>query len=183
MSRPTPFSLLRLLGAVLLAALVVASPAAAQSDDDELGSYIHEGTCEALGATVEEIEDLERDHHDDHDDDDRREHERIWDRIGGGDPRPETLWAEDDDVDMSLDALMGGEYVITIHEDDDEDSTVIACGAITGEVDADGGLLVDLEEIDDSGFEGRAYLMPEDDDDDDETEIHIGVWEVAGAGV
>lgn len=183
MTGRTPLSLLRMLGAVLLAALLIASPAAAQDDDDELGTYIHEGTCEALGDKVEDIEDLDREHRDDDDDDDRRDRDRVWDRIGGDDPRPETLWADDDDVDMGLDALMAGEYVITVHADDDEDSDVIACGAITGEADADGGLLIDLAEVEDSGYEGRAYLMPEDDDDDDETEISLGVWEVAGAGV
>lgn len=190
MTPRTPFMLLRLAGALLLAMLMMASPAAAQDDDDdngdEFGSYIHEGTCDALGDTVEELEDLEldhREHGDDDDDDDQRDRDRIWELIGGEDPRPEQLWAEDDDVDMAFDEMTGGEYALVVHADEDEASDVIACGAITGDVDEDGGLLIDLEEVDDSGYEGRAYLMPEDGDDDDETEIFIGVWEVQGAGV
>ena len=187
MTGPTPLTLLRVLGAALLAMLVFASPATAQ-DDDELGSYIHEETCDSLGNEVEEIEDLELNHHnddDDDDDDDRRDHDRIWQRIGGEDTQPERLWAEDDDVDMSLQELMDGEFVITVHEADDNDSAVIVCGAITGEPDQDGGLLIDLEEAEDSGFEGRAYLVPDnddDDDDDDDTDVYIGVWEVQPAG-
>jgi hypothetical protein len=182
-------TLLRPLGVALLALLLLATPAVADDDahddddhhatgtaatsgaSDELGSYVHEGTCDAIGATVEEIDDLELD---DDDDDDR-----IWQRIGRDQPMPDRLWADDDDVDTSLQALMGGEHVITVHADEDSDSPVIACGAIAGELDADGGLLIDLAEVDGSGYAGRAYLIP--DDDDNETDIDLGVWEAVPA--
>lgn len=161
--------LLRALAVALMASLARAMPAVA--NDDDLGTYVHEGTCDTIRSKVEEIDDLDLD-----DDDDR-----IWQRIGGGDPLPDRFWAEDDDVDMSLQSLIDGEYVITVHEHEDSDAPVITCGAIAGELEAGGGLLIDLEEADGSGFEGRASLIPDDDDDDDETDIDIGVWETAAA--
>ncbi len=170
--RGTRFSLIRLFGVMLLALLAFASPAAADDhDDDEFGSYVHEGTCDALGNKVDDIEDLEQDDEDE-----------IWAVIGQDGDQPDALWGEDDDVDMSLDELMSGEYVVTVHEDDDSDSAVIACGDISGDLDDQGGLLINLDEVDGSRYEGRAYLIPDDDDDDDDTDITLGVWEVQAAG-
>jgi hypothetical protein len=168
--RGTRCSLLRLVGVTLLAMLAFASPATAvDHDDDEFGSYVHEGTCDALGSKVDDIEDLEQD-----------DEEEIWAVIGQDEDQPDALWGEDDDVDMSLDELMSGEYVVTVLEDDDSDSAVIACGAIAGDLDDHGGLMIDLDEVDGSGYEGLAYLVPDDDDED--TDITLGVWEVQAAG-
>jgi hypothetical protein len=215
--RPKPL-FLRLLGIVLLATMLGASPVAAEHDDDHddhgtstavsghddddddhddhggsatatagadadrFGSYLHRGTCDAVGEKVEDIEGLGEDRDDSRDDD----HARVWERIGQGEERPEPFWADDDDLDQALDALTGEEHVITVHETTDASSPVIACGAVTGEPDADGALQIDLEEVDDSGFEGRAYVIADDDDDDDDgegTDVYIGVWEVQPAGV
>lgn len=190
MTRTTPLFPLRLLGAVLLAMMVFASPVAADDDDDDdgMGSYIHQGTCNELGDEVEDIENLDGWHEeDDDDDDDRDDYTRIWERIQGEGDAPERFWAdEDDDVDEALDQLMASDHVITVHETEDNDSPVLVCGAISGDLDDNGGLLIDLEEYEDSGYEGRAYLIPDeddDDDDDDDTEVNIGVWEVQAAGV
>lgn len=212
--------LLRMLGVALLAVLLLATPAMAQDDndddddghqhstetmtddddddrdgdhhgtatagsnDDSFGAFIRAGTCEAPGDVVEDIGDLENDEDD------------AWRVIGGDDPAPEVVYDEDEDIGQTIDELTGGEFVVTIHERENPDSTMIACGAITGEVDADGTLLIDLDEVDDSGFEGRAHFGPDDadadddhDDDDhddkgnaDQTEVTVGVWEVAPAG-
>lgn len=200
----TRFSfLLRALAVALLAALVLAMPAAADDhdhdddddhahgtatttatsgsgDDDRFGAFIHAGTCEAPGDVVEEIDEL---------DDDRDDDDAVWQRIGGDDPAPEVLYDEDEDIGQTVDELTAGEFVVAVHEGEGADSPIIACGAITGEVGADGSLVIDLDEVDDSGFEGRAHLAPDDDsddddnnDDDDQTEVTVGLWEVTTPG-
>lgn len=184
MAKFSVFSLLRLIGAVTLSVLAIGVTVAAQDDDhQELGLYIHAGTCDELGERVAEIGELELDHHGDDNDDDDRDRERVWERVGGDEPRPDRLWAEEDDVHLTLDELVSGQYVITVHAAESARSDVLACGAIGGEVDADGGLLIDIQEANGSGYEGRAYLIPDPDPEDpNETDIYIGLWEAQGAG-
>lgn len=175
--------LVRMLSVVALATMGFASPALADDDDDiEFGAYIYEGTVDDYGdRPIEEVGELEsvRDDDDD-DDDDVRE---IWGRIGDDDPAPDPLYGEDDeDIDLTIEQLTSEPHVLVVHADEDHDSPVIAIGAIEGEIGEDGTLLIDLEEVDGSGYEGRAYFEP-DDDDDDETEVTIGIWEVQPAGV
>ena len=38
------------------------------------------------------------------------------------------------------------------------------------------GLLIELDEVDESGWEGRAFIHPDDDDDDDELEFVVGIY-------
>ena len=85
--------------------------------------------------------------------------------------------------DMPL--MMATPHVLVVHEGESYRTPVVAIGAIEGELGDDGTLLIDLNEVDNSGYEGRAYFEPDDDDDDDddEVEVTVGIWEVQAAGV
>lgn len=162
-----------------LAAFAFATPVFADDDDDnELGAYIYEGTVDSFGdRPVEDIGDLDSLHDDDDDIDD------VWNVVGGGDPVPNPLWGDDDeDVDFTIEQLTASPHVLVIHASESTSSPVVAVGAIEGEVGSDGSLMIELEEVDNSGFEGRAHFHLDDDDDDD-TEVTIGVWQVQAAGV
>lgn len=190
--------LIRMLAVLALAMFAFANPALAQDDDDddtEYGAFIYEGTVDDYGdSPVEDLEGLEptRDDDDDDNDDDRD----VWDVIGNDDPEPDPLYGEDDeDIDPTIDELTSEPHVLVIHADDNPDSDVIAISAIEGDLDDEDGLMIDLEEVDDSGFEGRAYFQPDNDDDDDDddgnddddgddqTDVTIGIWEVTAQGV
>jgi hypothetical protein len=142
-------------------------------DDDRYGAYVYAGTVEAIddATVVDDIGELERD------DDDNL---RAWELIGNGQDVPSELYFEDEDLedDVSLDDLTGESHLIVVHESDDTDSPIIAVGVIEGDVDENGGILIQLEEHDASGFEGRAWVGPEldDDDDDDDVDIVVGIY-------
>ncbi len=171
--------MVRTLSVLALAVFAFATPVLAD-DDDEFGAYIYEGTVDDFGdRPVEEIGELDSLWDDDGDDVDD-----VWRVIGGDDPAPNPLWGEDDeDVDLTIEELTATPHVLVVHEGESTSTPVIAIGAIEGEVGADGTLMIDLEEVDGSGFEGRAHFAPDHDDDDDETDVTVGVWQVQAAGV
>lgn len=161
-----------LAGGMLLAAGAIA-PATIVSadDDDEWGAYVYAATCDDLNpdAIIEDVGDLELV-------DDSDDMDEYWTVLGADQDSPSELYAEDDDIDdVTLDDLVNESHAIAVHAEDDRNSDVIACGNIDGTVD-DGFLLFDLQEVDGSGFEGRAYLTPDDDDDDDDVDSVVGVW-------
>lgn len=166
-------------GALLLGTTAFAIPASpvAADDDDDFGAYIYEASCDNLDPDkiIKDVGDL----------DDESESSKEWMRLGQGADFPSEFHAEDEDLDdITLDDLTGSEHAVAAHASDSKDADVIACGDITGEV-KDGTLLIDLHEVDDSGFEGRAYFAPEEDDDDNELEVTTGIWpagEVAPLG-
>lgn len=167
--RRTSFA--RITGAVGLSLALSLGATAAYADDDEPEAYLYEGTCAEIEAAtvVEDITDL------DEDDDDVREH---WEFIGNGQDMPEGLLAEEDDVDDvdSVEALVDGDYAVVVHETESRDSAVLVCGDIEGDVEND-SLLIELDEVDGSGFEGRAFMHPDDDDDDDDDiEFVVGIY-------
>lgn len=171
MTRRFVLAATRVLGIALLTMAAFAVPAYAQDDDDDdqFGTYIHEGTCDSLGNSLDDIGDLERD-------------ENVWNVIGQGESNPGTVYGEDEDISQTVDDLTGADHVVVVHERDDRDSPVIACGAITGTADENGELLITLDEVEGSGFQGSAHFGPEqDDDDDDETEVTVGIWMSSGA--
>lgn len=63
-------------------------------------------------------------------------------------------------VDASLQELNTGGYAINVHESVDNIGTYIACGNLSGTIDADGTLVVGLGELNDSGHSGIAILTP-----------------------
>ena len=66
-------------------------------------------------------------------------------------------------VDASLEELLASEaYAINVHESAENIQNYIACGNITG-TPTDGELLVELQELNDSGFTGEAQLVDNGD--------------------
>jgi hypothetical protein len=65
-------------------------------------------------------------------------------------------------VDASLDDILGAEHAINVHESMENIQNYIACGDITG-TPTDGMLEVTLNELNGSGYEGRATLTDNGD--------------------
>lgn len=61
-------------------------------------------------------------------------------------------------VEVTLDELLATEHAINIHESPDNIQNYIACGDIAGEA-VDGVVLIDLDELNDSGYSGEATLQ------------------------
>lgn len=161
-------------GGALLAAMVLAAPFAGAQEgtpesafpegDGELRAevhaypaHIHSGTCDELGDVVYPIEDL-----------------RAVGAISVPDVTPElefssTPEASDligpqniaahssTEVDVSLEDLLAGEYAINVHASAENIDVYVACGEITGTAE-DGELIVELNEVETSGYEGLVEL-------------------------
>jgi hypothetical protein len=162
-----------ILGSAIAAPSVIADDH--DDDDDRFGTYIYAGTIDDLenARVVEDIDELERD-----DDDDLEEH---WRLLGGGQDMPDELYTGDEDLDddIDLETLTSEPHMVVVHETEDRDSAIVAVGVIEGEITGDGTLLIQLDEYESSGWEGRAWFGPEDyddDDDDDELEVVVGVY-------
>lgn len=65
-------------------------------------------------------------------------------------------------VEASLEDILAAEHAINVHMSPEEMSVYVACGDITGTADA-GKLMIDLEELNDSGLSGQATLMDNGD--------------------
>lgn len=166
-------------GTIFLAASAFAAPAFVladdhdDDDDGDFGAYVYAATCDDLSADaiVEDIGELELE-----DDDD--DIDEYWTVLGSDQDTPSKLYAEDEDIDdVTMEDLLAESHAIAVHADDDRDSDVIACGDVTGNAE-EGFLFFDLQEVDDSGYDGRAYIQPDDDDDDDDDDLDVvvGVW-------
>lgn len=129
----------------------------------DLGAFIREGSCEQPGKVINDIGDLARDRD-------------AWRVVGQGEQAPGTVYGEDEDIHQSIDDLLSGGYVITIHSRDDSGADIIACGVIEGAIDSDGALMIDLKEMNNSGVIGRVHFGPSHDDDHEETEVTTAVW-------
>lgn len=160
---------LRIVGPGALALMLMATPAfAAQGTpsalgNHDLGAFIREGSCGQPSKVIEDIGDLSRDRD-------------VWSVIGQDEQEPGVVYGEDEGIDQSIDALLSGGYVVTIHSRDDSNAGIIACGVIEGAIDSDGTLMVDLKEVNNSGVIGRVHFGPSHDDDDEETEVTTAVW-------
>lgn len=66
------------------------------------------------------------------------------------------------DVDLSLDALVAGNYALPLQEVGNP-SQYVACGNVRGTVDANGDLFIALNEVRGSGYAGVAWFHAEDD--------------------
>lgn len=136
-------------------------------------AHIHEGTCETLGGVVFPLENVVH-------------IEPVTERpeTGGMMESPEAEDVADemsDDmmgtpgtgdmemmanvvaqstttVEASLDDILAAEHAINIHESAENIQNYIACGDITGTPE-DGMLEIQINELNDSGYEGRATLI------------------------
>lgn len=151
-----------------LLGLAFAGAASAQGNQGDFGAYIYEGTCDQPSANaLDDVGDLDPD-------------ESVWMVVGNGEPTPETVFGEDEGISAAVQDLTGSDHVLIVRASDDQSAPVIACGAITGEVDSNGELLVQLDEVEGSGFQGRAHFGPNKDDDDEPTEVTVAIWASSG---
>lgn len=81
-------------------------------------------------------------------------------------------------VEAPLADILGAEHAINVHESAEHIENYIACGDITGEPE-DGTLEITLEERNDSGVEGEAYLT---DNGDDTTTVEVLLMSASDAG-
>lgn len=168
------------LAGIVVASLLAVSPvmttnAGAQTNVD-YEVYIYAGSIDDVEAAtaIDHIGDLERET----DMDEYREH---WDRLGADQEMPDDFYSEDEDLedDMLLDDLLSEPHLIVVHETDDTNGPIVAIGVIDGEQDEDEGLLIELQEYEGSGYEGRAWFGQDNDDDgDDEHQVVVGIYPV-----
>ena len=84
-------------------------------------------------------------------------------------------------VDDSLQDLSTGGYAINIHQSVDDIGTYIACGNLSGALDADGALVVGLGELNNSGHTGIAILTPSGEQTDVQVYLASGQGGTAAA--
>ena len=82
-------------------------------------------------------------------------------------------------VEASLDDILADEHAINVHLSEEEIEVYIACGDITGTADG-GQLQIELEEQNDSGFQGQATL---DDNGDGTTTATAMLMSTDDAGM
>lgn len=146
-----------------------ATPASVSAPDTDVvaeievhPAHIHNGTCDELGDVVYPLNDLQA-------------AAQVADpdatpiQTTGATPDAEAAIGPVDvvaqsgtEVDVSLDELLGGEYAINVHESPENIQTYLACGEITGSP-GDGELLIELEELNNSGYVGEARLADQGD--------------------
>jgi len=111
-------------------------------------AHIHAGTCDELGDVVYPLNDVAS---------------LVADAtpaaVAGAD---EAIAQSTTTVDASLDDLLAAEHAINVHESAETIGTYIACGNLTGPA-TDGELMVDLEELNGSGYTGEAHLVDNGD--------------------
>lgn len=108
---------------------------------------INEGVCisDQTGSTAVELTDL-----------------RAPEQEGTDDANDVIAETSSTTVSMSLDELTNGNYVIVAHAEN-ENVDPVACTELAGPVNANGELVLGLQEMDDSGYSGIVYLVPASD--------------------
>lgn len=143
-------------GSIMTASIATAQEAATPEGEDSSShpAHIHSGTCEELGDVVHPLEDA------------------TGERIDG---TPEASPVPDDEglpgnviahsrstVEASLDDLLSEDHAVNVHQSQDAMDVFIACATIEGEA-TDGELILQLDELNDSGISGQVILSQTDD--------------------
>jgi hypothetical protein len=119
-------------------------------------AHIHSGTCDTLGDVVYPLNDL-----------------TAPDKMGtpmagmastpmAGGNMGDVVAQSSTTIETSLDDLLGEDYALNVHESAEKIDVYIACGDVKGTPDGD-QLQIDLEELDNSGFQGMARLTDNGD--------------------
>jgi hypothetical protein len=119
-------------------------------------AHIHSGTCETLGDVVFPLNDLTAP-------------DMQGTPMAGMDATPmagvdmaEIVAWSSTMVEASLDDILAAEHAINVHESAENIENYIACGDLTGT--AEGGQLeIELQQLNNSGYEGRAVLRESGD--------------------
>jgi hypothetical protein len=125
-------------------------------------AHIHTGTCETLGDVVYPLNDLTGP-------------DMMSTPMAGMDSTPmsgmdsspmagmdQMVAQSTTSVEASLEDLLAAEHAINVHLSAEEIDVYIACGDITGTPDGD-QLQIALEELNDSGYQGMAWLIDNGD--------------------
>jgi hypothetical protein len=120
-------------------------------------AHIHAGTCDTLGDVVFPLNNL------------------MAPGMGGtptagmmmatpmaGGMMADVVAESTSTVEATLDEILGGEHAINVHESPENIGNYIACGELTGTATG-GQLQIQLEELNDSGYQGQAMLMDNGD--------------------
>ncbi len=128
-----------------------ATPAATPADAvvevaEPRPAHIHAGSCPEVGDVVGPLNDLTTATGD----------AAATDTGSGAIPAEYSFTT----VPLTLEAILGGEHAINVHESAENIQNYIACGDLAGSLDANGSLVVGLGELNDSGYTGIAVLSP-----------------------
>ncbi len=123
-------------------------------------AHIHSGTCDTLGDVVFPLEDV-----------------AAPEMAATPEATPEAAVASDGPVsassittvDVALDDILAAEHAINVHESAENIGNYIACGDVAGTA-TDGMLMIELLELNASGYMGQAMLM---DNGDGTTDVTI----------
>ncbi|MCA9833178.1 MAG: hypothetical protein KC435_04485 [Thermomicrobiales bacterium] len=164
--------LIRTAGVAVIAAMFALPgfTTSAQIWDNDPTAYLYRTTCAeaANSRNATEISELEND---------RITLRRVWSEIGTGGDRPNSMWGEIDDIDHigDVQTLISGDYAVVVHQDDSTRSPILACVDVEGTLNADGAIMLDLAQVDQSGTEGRVMIRPENRSRN-EIEFVVGIW-------
>jgi plastocyanin len=162
-------------------------------------AHVHAGTCDTLGEVVFPLTDVamaddsgtpvahdaDEDSHEGEDeahegDDESTEESEEMDHSGDMDASPEAehdmgkpAGTSETTVEADLATILGAEHSINVHESAENIQNYIACGEITGTPE-DGELVIELAEMNDSGYDGEATLT---DNGDGTTTIEIELYD------
>lgn len=143
-------------------------------------AHIHAGTCATLGEVVFPLEDVAH----------GGMNGTPTATTGSADmadmaasPGPDTSDKEvvarsESSVNATLDVILSAEHAINVHESAENIQNYIACGDITG-TPTDGQLEIQLNELNDSGYTGRAMLV---DNGDGTTTVTVELMSTMGMG-
>ena len=117
-------------------------------------AHIHTGTCETIGDVVFPLNDLTAP-------------DMMGTPMAGMNATPmagmgEVVAQSSTNVEASLEDILAAEHAINVHLSAEEIDVYIACGDITGTADG-GQLQIELEELNDSGYQGMAMLRDNGD--------------------
>lgn len=155
----------------LAGAFSFAGPVLAQEETpkaENAVAYLYEGTCDDL-AGAKEMTDI-----DDLSDEDNQDH---WNLLGQGDNPPDGLGTAQDDAGegiRDMTDLNSTPHAIIIRESSDADSAILVCGNVNGPINAV-SWIINLDEVEGSGFEGRAAVQ-NSADDDERVQITVAIY-------
>lgn len=89
----------------------------------------------------------------------------VGEQVGStmGDPAANEVQVSVTTVQATLADITGAEHAINVHLSDEEIQTYIACGDVAGSLILESGLAIRLDEQNDSGHHGIAWLAQADD--------------------
>lgn len=133
-------------------------------------AHIHSGTCEELGDVVYPLEDV-------------TDAPLQGTQVASPEPKEEGLPGDvigrsTTVVDASLEDILAEEHAVNVHESAENIDVYVACGNVEAEP-ADGELIIDLMQLNDSGINGQAILS---DLGDGTTEVTITLTDAAAEG-